>query len=98
MQLLRLQAYLTPRLKQVHQPLLIVQGRKDPTVHPETPDIIYQRVASKIKEKHWMEASAHCVIIDQEMEHVKQITLDFIQKISTNKANKSQKPESHQEA
>jgi carboxylesterase len=98
LQLLRLQAYLTPRLKQVHQPLLIVQGRKDPTVHPETPDFIYQRVESKFKEKHWMEASAHCVIIDQEMEQVMQITLDFIQKISPKKASKFHKPERHQEA
>lgn len=84
LQLLQLQDYLMPKLKQIKQPLLIVQGRQDPTVHPDTPGIIFEQVASKIKELHWMENSAHCVIIDQEMEQVNQITKNFILKILSN--------------
>lgn len=80
-QLLRLQSYLLPRLNLIQQPMLIVQGRRDATVHADTPQIIYQNVASKIKEIHWMEKSAHCVIIDQEMEQVHRMSLEFIQKI-----------------
>jgi carboxylesterase len=80
-QLLKLQNYLRPRLVRINQPILIVQGRRDPTVHPSTPDFIEQRVSSTIKEKHWMENSAHCVIIEQEKEEVNRITLDFIKKL-----------------
>lgn len=81
LQLLRLQSYLRPRLNQVTQPMLLVQGRRDATVHPGVPDFLDQHVASKIKEIHWMDRSAHCVIIDQEMDQVNQITLNFLTKI-----------------
>lgn len=81
LQLLKLQSHLLPRLEQVHQPLLIVQGRRDATVHPSTPALIDSRVASDFREIHWMENSAHCVIIDQEMELVNQITENFLKNI-----------------
>lgn len=80
-QLLRLQRQVTPLLGQVRQPLLLVQGRLDQTVAPEVPDLIANHVASPVKEIHWMEHSAHCVIIDKEREQVEQITLEFLQRV-----------------
>ena len=78
-QLIYFQREVESRLRNVSQPILIVQGRLDPTVHPDVPDIIYNSVSSSIKELHWMEKSAHCVILDQEFEEVANISQAFIQ-------------------
>lgn len=80
-QLLKLQAQTRPHLKNIHQPILIVQGRKDATVHPDVPEIIFQGVHSTVKEVHWMEHSAHCVILDSELDTVAQITLRFLENV-----------------
>jgi carboxylesterase len=80
-QLLNLQKSVRSVLPRVFQPVLIVQGRLDPTVHPEAPDIIYNEIKSTIKEQHWMPSSAHCVIIDCEMDLVTELTLAFLKKV-----------------
>ncbi len=80
-QVLNLQRYVRPRLKLIHQPVLIVHGRLDPTVHPSVPEIIAQSVGSEIREIHWMENSGHVVIIDQEWRDVAEITVSFIESV-----------------
>lgn len=80
LQLLELQKVTLPLLPAIRQPVLVVQGRLDMTVHPDVPDLILSRVSSTIKEKHWMEKSAHTVILDRELDQVTQITLDFIRR------------------
>lgn len=78
LELIKLQKQIDPMLSCIHQPILIVQGRKDATVHPSVPERIAQQVSSTVKEIHWMPESSHTVIVDREMERVFQITLDFI--------------------
>jgi carboxylesterase len=68
-------------LPSIRRPVLIVQGRLDTTVHPDVPDMIASTVSSVIKEIHWMENSSHCVIIDQELDQVTEITLRFLTKV-----------------
>lgn len=80
-QILRLQKQVYPRLPNIRRPILIVQGRLDKTVHPEAPEIVYQRVNSAIKELHWMEKSTHCVVLDCELDQVTMLTLNFIERI-----------------
>jgi len=80
-QLLRLQDQVLPNLGIIDQPILIVQGRHDKTVHPDVPELIYEQVSSKIKEKYWMPESGHCVIIDDEFEQVVEISLSFLRRI-----------------
>jgi carboxylesterase len=80
-QLLRLQKAILTLLPQIHQPILIVQGRLDPTVHPESPKIIYDRVSSAFKELHWLEHSAHCVILDNEHNLVESLTIRFLNQV-----------------
>jgi len=80
-QLLHLQKQVALRLVQIEQPLLIVQGRLDPTVHPGVPDQIAQAVRSPVKEIVWFERSTHCVILDQELDQVAEATLQFLQRI-----------------
>jgi carboxylesterase len=80
-QLLRLQKVILPLLPQIHQPILILQGRLDPTVHCQSPQIIYDQVSSSIKELHWLEHSTHCVILDKERDLAASLTIDFLQRL-----------------
>lgn len=77
-QLLKLQNQVDQLLTCIHQPALIIQGSLDNTVHSEVPDVIFDKISSNIKQKHWMQQSAHCVILDRELDLVTKITLDFI--------------------
>ena len=79
-ELLRLQRAVRPRLARVQQPILVVQGRNDPTVHPSAPETIYREVSSTVKELHWFDHSAHKVILDDERDQVFALTLAFIEK------------------
>ncbi len=80
-QLIRLQKSVLPRLPAIHQPILVMQGRLDPTVHPQSPQVIYDRVSSSVKELHWLEHSTHCVILDQERELAASVSIDFLQRV-----------------
>lgn len=79
-QLLRLQKQIYPRLARIQQPVLVVQGRLDSTVHPSVPETILTRVRSSLKEVHWMEKSAHTVVLDRELDQVAAITLEFMER------------------
>lgn len=80
-ELLKLQGEVRVLLTKVHQPLLLVQGKLDPTVAASVPAEIMERVRSKHKEMYWMENSAHCVILDVELDRVTELTLAFIEKV-----------------
>lgn len=80
MQLIKFQQVVRSRLSHIHQPILVMQGRLDTTVHPRVGEIILSGVSSKLKEHYWMEKSSHVVIIDQELDEVTRITLDFFQR------------------
>ena len=81
LQLLSLQKRVRPILATITQPALIVQGKKDNTVHPDVPDYIYSHLKSSIKEKHWLDNSSHCVLLDHEFDQVIAITRRFLNKI-----------------
>jgi len=78
---MRLQKEVTLLLPRIHQPILLMQGRLDPTVHPSAPQTIYDRVGSPIKELHWLENSTHCVILDKERDRAANLTIDFLQRV-----------------
>jgi len=79
-ELLRLQHAVRPRLSLVRQPILIVQGRGDQTVHPSAPETIYREVGSTVKELRWFDHSEHKVILDDERDQVFALTLAFLEK------------------
>jgi carboxylesterase len=83
LQLFRLQNVVKRRLHHIDQPLLVVQGRLDLTVHPEVPEYLHNEVSSQIKEIHWMERSSHCVVLDCQREEVAEITLRFLDRIES---------------
>ena len=80
-QLRRLQKVTCPLLPNIKQPILILQGRLDPTVHPQSSQIIYDQVSSSIKELHWLENSTHCVILDKERDKAADLTLKFLSRV-----------------
>lgn len=69
------------RLNEIRQPLLIVQGRLDTTIDPAGADQLLKRAGAQVKELHWMERSTHCVILDQELDRIADLTLKFIAKL-----------------
>ena len=79
-QLLRLQRQVKPRLASIRRPVLVIQGKLDPSIHPTVPETIYTGVRSTIKEVHWLEHSTHCVALDREQDQVISLTLEFIEK------------------
>lgn len=78
LQLLSLQSAIRRRLSEIHQPILIVQGRKDKTVNPHGAEVVYENVSSPLKVLKWMENSGHCVLLDQEAHLVTRDTMDFL--------------------
>lgn len=85
-QIFQLQRQVRKRLSCIRQPLLIVQGRQDQTVHPEAPEMISRQVSSTVKELHWLDQSGHCVILDGEWEKAAEWTRQFIQKVLSNQS------------
>jgi carboxylesterase len=80
-QLRRLQKTIYPLLPHIKQPILIIQGRLDPTVHPQSPQIIFDQVSSSIKVMHWLENSTHCVILDKERDLAASMSIDFLKRV-----------------
>ena len=81
LQLLRLQRQVRKALVNIHQPVLVIQGRKDATVHPALPVIIMENIPSSVKQSHWMESSGHVVILEQELDQVATLTLKFLETV-----------------
>jgi carboxylesterase len=80
LELLKLQDVIRPKLSQIHQPMLVIHGRLDLSVHPDTPEIIARGVSSELVEVHWLEHTAHTVILDRELDKVLEISLAFIER------------------
>lgn len=80
-QLFELQGVVQKRLPRIRQPLLTVTGRLDTAIDHSGVDLLHSRVASTVKQVHWMERSSHVVILDQELDEVGAITLAFMQRV-----------------
>jgi carboxylesterase len=80
LQLLRFAAATEAQLANIHQPVLVFQGRRDVTVAPEAGEVILNGVRSTLKEHHWMEKTSHAVLLDVERDQVNTLTMQFIEK------------------
>jgi carboxylesterase len=78
LELLKLQHRVLKALSAVHQPVLVIQGCNDATVHPDVPAIILEGISSKFKESAWMESSGHVVILEHELDKAAQKTIEFL--------------------
>jgi len=80
-QMFALQRVVRRQLPFIRRPILVIQGRLDPTIDPGVPDFICRRVTSTVKEIHWLENSHHCVVLDAEREQAAALTLQFIERV-----------------
>ena len=78
-QLWRLQRTVRKELSRVQQPLLIIQGRRDRSVHPDTPQTILDGVSSKDTRLIWLDNSGHVLTVDAERQQVFEMSLAWIQ-------------------
>ncbi len=76
--LLKLQKYARKQLSKITQPLLVFTGAKDHTIHPDSAQMILDKVQSKEKTHQHMENSAHCILLDQELDAVYEQVRAFI--------------------
>ncbi|MCP4425602.1 MAG: alpha/beta fold hydrolase [Chloroflexi bacterium] len=81
MELIRLGREVRRQLPQITQPVLVMQGRNDQTVSADVGEIILDGVTSETKELHWMEQSGHVIILEDELEGITAVTLQFIEKL-----------------
>ncbi|MBE0695763.1 MAG: alpha/beta fold hydrolase [Anaerolineaceae bacterium] len=80
-QLRALQKTVRSELKKIHQPLLVLQGKKDTTIDQNSAELVYNGVSSIEKQIHWLEKSGHCLLLDNELHIATHLTMDFLWKV-----------------
>jgi len=65
-ELLRLQHRVRSGLSRVTAPILVAHGAHDTTAHPRDARVIFEQVASGVRELLMLESSAHVVPVDQD--------------------------------
>jgi carboxylesterase len=65
-------------LPQVHQPALVVQSLRDPTVDPESAEVIYEELGSKRKRIIWLEGDRHVATLDTVRHGLEAALLDHL--------------------
>jgi len=55
------------KLSLITEPTLIIQADNDPVVNPKSADIIYDKIASKKKEKFIVKSSKHVITLDEKV-------------------------------
>lgn len=81
-ELYELQRKIKSKLHVVRQPMIVFQGKLDSTIDPISAIEVMEKVNSIDKELIWLSDSSHCILLDKQMETVKQIVQVFIKKQS----------------
>jgi carboxylesterase len=79
-QLSELQRATRARLSRIHQPLMVIQGRRDRVIDPRCGAVILAETNAARKELHWMENSGHTLPLDEEWGRVAELTVAFMQR------------------
>ncbi|MTD31693.1 alpha/beta fold hydrolase [Planomicrobium sp. YIM 101495] len=65
----------------VYAPLLVVQGRLDDVINPESANIIFDEAESFQKELKWYEQSGHVITLDKEKEQLHEDIFAFLESL-----------------
>lgn len=76
-QLHKLQLHARKQLNKITQPTLVFSGEYDHSIAPESINLIMKGIRSNRKQHIHMEKSAHCILLDQELEQVFEHILAF---------------------
>jgi len=80
-QLHKFQQLIKRKLPEIQQPIIVFQGKLDKTIDPLSSVEIIEWVSSEDKELVWLENSSHCILLDKQMDLVKRLSLEFMQKL-----------------
>ncbi len=80
-ELFKLQKIVKTNLPKIVQPVLIIQGKKDNTITPESSNYIYEHINSIDKKLVIMENSGHCVLLDQDFQLVVEYSKNFLSRL-----------------
>lgn len=78
-ELLKLQGHTRKLLPKISRPTLVFTGEHDKTIAPDAFQIIMDGIQSPSKRHIHLQKSAHCILLDQELDRVTQIVMDFMQ-------------------
>lgn len=73
------------RLAEIRVPLLLIYSQADPTVWPDNANILARGTQAPFVRQHWLEASGHNLIVDQEREQVFTAVGDFCDELAAQK-------------
>lgn len=79
--MLRLMKIMKRDLNKITAPTCIICGREDNDISLKSPEQLYQRISSEVKELHWIKDADHAIMFHENKTELFQITLDFINKI-----------------
>ena len=79
--LLRLNKNTSQRLPNITQPVFVAQGRGDTTVAPDCGDVIRRGVKTAVFEQHWLENSGHVLLVEDEINDIADLTINFMESI-----------------
>lgn len=85
-ELCKLMSVCRDHLAEVEVPCLIIHGSDDPVADPESADVIYKHIASRIKKKVAVEADYHNLVQLEGREKVFKEVLEFINERETQSA------------
>ncbi|MBF0107109.1 MAG: alpha/beta fold hydrolase [Deltaproteobacteria bacterium] len=77
------------KLGKLTTPIRIIQSKKDQVIAPLSANIIYENVASQIREICWFEKSGHEMMQDLESEKVFEAIMQFVKKFKKEKVLKT---------
>jgi carboxylesterase len=77
-QLLKLQKHVRKGLSKISQPTRVFTGENDQTIAPESANIILEGIQSEDKRHIHMAESAHCILLDKELDQVAEQVIAFI--------------------
>jgi carboxylesterase len=79
----KLQDEVKNHLPEIHQPILIFQGKQDKTIDPRSSSNINNSVSSKNKELIELDNCGHCILLDVQHASVFQKSASFLTSIQT---------------
>lgn len=77
-EMLKLQKHAQKQLPKIKQPVLVFTGEYDRTIAPESAEIVLQGIQSTIKKHIHLAESAHCILLDRDLDQAFKEVKTFI--------------------
>lgn len=78
-ELLHLQSLVRSRLKDVKNPVILFQGKRDQTIDPMSSVYVLEHIQASDKQLVWIEEATHCIMMDPQFPVIYPMIKEFIQ-------------------